>query len=331
MFFEDLGIDMEYVYRTILVNCPELVARKPILSIDQVSALKNKLCDLLGMPHLGLALGKQVRSAAFLPPGSALYREHQPTFKTLLQSMITTINATYPTVSLRYLETDHVAGLQVTAHEPDAASKRMAVETVMVNVSNHFPVFLGEAVGPECMTFDYGRPSYAGQYDQYFSCDLKFGAEHSAILIPKELLHMNIAITESSYACVRDLYLSGSNLPAKLSSLSKRLHTYLADIRVEDGFPTLDVAADHLCISPRTLRRHLNMLNTSYFEEIQAYRKQSAIHLLLNTRYSITDIALQLGFYDSSAFNNAFKKWMGRTPRQFRANPTPDDALQAIK
>lgn len=267
-FFEDLGVDLEYLYRTILVKCPELVARKPILSIDQVSALKNKLYDLLSLPHLGLALGKQVRSSAFLPPGSALFEVHQPTFENLLKLMIATINATYPTVSLRYFETDRAAGLQVTAHEPDAASKRMAIETVMVNVSNHFPVFLGESVGPEFMSFDYARPTYAGQYEQYFSCDMEFNAEHSAILIPKELLQANIVIAENSYACVRDLYLGGSTLPTKLSSLSKRLQTYLAEVHCGDGFPTLDVAASHLCLSPRTLRRHLKLLNTSYFEEI---------------------------------------------------------------
>ena len=85
----------------------------------------------------------------------------------------------------------------------------------------------------------------------------------------------------------------------------------------------LDAAASHSCLSPRTLRRHLKLLNTSYFEEIQSYRRRSAIDLLINSRDSITDIALHLGFYDSSAFNNAFKKWMGRTPRQFRMNPYP--------
>ena len=47
-------------------------------------------------------------------------------------------------------------------------------------------------------------------------------------------------------------------------------------------------------------------------------RKEFAIYYLTRTENCITDIAYSLGYCDSSAFSNAFKKWTNHTPRNYR-------------
>lgn len=315
-FFEGLGVDLHYLYRNLFIQYPE--SRPHPLSIDQVSALKNKLYDLLGMPHLGLALGKQVRTSAFIPSSIELFQHNQPTFAELLKIIGRNINASFPSVSLEYFETDKVVGLKIKSFNSSESSNRITVENFVVNLYNHVSLFLGDDVEPEFIAFDYPKPVYGNTYHQYFSCDLRFNFGYSAIVLSKEVSNAIILPTEKNYKQIQDLYLSGSNLPFKVSSVSKKFNLLLSESKDKETYPSLETSAQRLGLSPRTFRRYLKILNTSYLDEIRTFRKRYAIDLLMNSRNSITEIAFLLGFCDASAFNNAFKKWTGKTPRQFK-------------
>ncbi len=65
-------------------------------------------------------------------------------------------------------------------------------------------------------------------------------------------------------------------------------------------------------------------LGLSPWEYLQRYRIQQAKVLLSNSHASITDIAAQVGFDDSSYFNRVFRKHVGRTPSQYREQPSSD-------
>ena len=88
------------------------------------------------------------------------------------------------------------------------------------------------------------------------------------------------------------------------------------------AFPSLESAARKLGMSGRTLRRQLNNLGTNYQNELDLLRQEFAINYLTKTDKCITEIALMLGFCDSSAFSKAFKKWTGESPREFKKNHT---------
>jgi AraC-like DNA-binding protein len=47
-------------------------------------------------------------------------------------------------------------------------------------------------------------------------------------------------------------------------------------------------------------------------------RRQLAERLLEKTGYSLAEVAFMIGFSEQSAFNRAFKRWAGQTPRSFR-------------
>lgn len=54
-------------------------------------------------------------------------------------------------------------------------------------------------------------------------------------------------------------------------------------------------------------------------EFLNAYRVERACMLLINTEYSITDIACSCGFFDASYFVKVFKKYKGITPKKYRS------------
>ncbi len=81
--------------------------------------------------------------------------------------------------------------------------------------------------------------------------------------------------------------------------------------------PPLDLIAEQLHMSASSLRRHLKREKSSY-QAIKDRLYMQRASSLLQTNKSISDIAEQMGFNDSSCFQRSFKRWTGNTPGNFR-------------
>jgi len=81
----------------------------------------------------------------------------------------------------------------------------------------------------------------------------------------------------------------------------------------------LDTLASLVFLSPRQFeRRFRNLFHSSPGEFILKVRVDAAIRLLMESKFSVTEIAVRCGFYDNSHFTRQFKKKMGVSPVQFR-------------
>ena len=111
------------------------------------------------------------------------------------------------------------------------------------------------------------------------------------------------------------------------------LYYYLYDKLVEtNGIRSLRYLRDHFCEPLRV--EHLARLenyNLSYFSNwfkrqtgftpacyLRQLRLEKAKELLLTTHYSVTDIALQVGYNSNSSFTRAFKEAEGIAPLAYR-------------
>jgi AraC-like DNA-binding protein len=84
------------------------------------------------------------------------------------------------------------------------------------------------------------------------------------------------------------------------------------------GPPTLEVVAKQLHLEPRTLQNYLKKEGSGFRRICMESRRQKAIRLLSDPSVSIVEIAFILGFSEQSAFNHAFKRWTGATPKEYR-------------
>ena len=83
--------------------------------------------------------------------------------------------------------------------------------------------------------------------------------------------------------------------------------------------PTAELMARRLNISYSYMCSLLSKnLGTSYISLVNSIRCENAKKLLLTTDKSITDIALECGFCDTSYFVKIFKKLSGTTPLKFK-------------
>jgi AraC-like DNA-binding protein len=82
--------------------------------------------------------------------------------------------------------------------------------------------------------------------------------------------------------------------------------------------PALSEVAGELAMSPRSLRRRLAAADTSFGSLVARVRRQLAAELLLDTSLTVEQIAVELGYAETSSFTRAFTRWTGQPPSTFR-------------
>ena len=82
---------------------------------------------------------------------------------------------------------------------------------------------------------------------------------------------------------------------------------------------SIDEAADHLALSPRTLQRQLKQAETTFQQEVITVKLAEAERRMLDSDAPLTAIALDSGFATLQHFSAAFRKLRGMSPSEWRA------------
>ncbi len=146
---------------------------------------------------------------------------------------------------------------------------------------------------------------------------LNFGSALLQIHFPSQWLDTPLSTADPQLAalaaqrCEEELRLAGedTDIVVRVRELARQHLT--AD-------NALDVIADTLHLTTRTLRRRLQQAGTSYLELVEQLRRKLAEEHLLHSEKSVDEIAALLGYSDPSNFGRAFRRWHGCSPRQFR-------------
>ncbi|MDR0198975.1 MAG: AraC family transcriptional regulator [Streptococcaceae bacterium] len=161
--------------------------------------------------------------------------------------------------------------------------------------------------------------------------------EHPTLL--KNLLHcaqsyyadaQSVELQTSGYALLT-LYELLSDLNSEVLSSSQqdkrndlqerieRISSYIHDHYLENV--SLTVLAEQENFS-RTYFSHFfkNNFGVTFQEYVDNLRCEYGRHLLLTTKENLLNITYQSGFSDIRIFNNAYKRYYGITPREFREN-----------
>ena len=173
---------------------------------------------------------------------------------------------------------------------------------------------------PIAVHLAWDRPIDISEYERVFGCPVLFNQEEIAILIRKE--HVEEKVITANYHLLNILV---AHATEKINSLNNdQGFVYLVKTSminlVKPEFPTIEQVAAHLNISARTLQRRLADENTTYKKLVDELRKEFALSYMKRKDLNISNIAYLLNYGDASAFNRAFKRWTGMSPRNFRAN-----------
>jgi AraC family transcriptional regulator len=105
----------------------------------------------------------------------------------------------------------------------------------------------------------------------------------------------------------------GSERPRWLEDARERIHAELA------ARPSLTGLAATVDVHPVTLARAFRRaFGCTVGEYVRSLRIERAAHQLVNTDFSLAEIAIAAGFSDQSHFSNLFRRHTGLSPFQFR-------------
>ena len=195
--------------------------------------------------------------------------------------------------------------LFVTRHDGDSpAIPYLLMLTIVVTTTLTTLVILGYLLGSSVM-FRWGT-NVAGI--------LVIGAYFMSRRYPKVLQFLMVEAEKKYYA--RSL-LEGVNVTA----LIKKLGHLMEHERIyTDDQLTLRDLADELSITPHQLSQLLNeRLNTNFNTFVNQHRIRDARDMLLNhPGKTVLAVSLEVGFNSKSAFYEAFSRFTGMTPQNFR-------------
>lgn len=160
-------------------------------------------------------------------------------------------------------------------------------------------------------------PEKRAEYEQYFGCRVRTGKAavlgFSSVDMARPFLTANArmwAFFES------ELNTRLANLDTD-STVSERLRAVLLEL-LPAGLCSIDVAADRLAVSKRTLQRKLTAESVSYHDVLQSVREELADHYLTASRLPLAEIAFLLGYNETNSFIRAFSAWKGVAPGNYR-------------
>ncbi|ELR67188.1 transcriptional regulator, AraC family [Photobacterium marinum] len=113
---------------------------------------------------------------------------------------------------------------------------------------------------------------------------------------------------------------------ARTSSPDEFLKAFKAAIRpyISSGKLPIDFAAELTGLGVRTLQRHLKLCGTTFRQVNDSILIEYACEILLDTNWTVHQIAINLGYSDTSHFARAFRKSMNCSPKKYRLMNSKD-------
>jgi AraC-like DNA-binding protein len=211
-------------------------------------------------------------------------------------------------------------------HEPRVEAMAEPIEMMIAALAYTARRMNPSMPPPDEVCFRHPRRHPLPRYEQVFEAPVRFEAGFAGVVFPQASLALPILGA--------DLFM-GKYLQQQVEALERTRRPPPAgqplDARVREaidgGLPSgaTDQAAvaRALGLSSRSLQRGLQVLGTSFSEQLDAVRRARSLQLLRDPELSVREIAFMLGYADPRAFYRSFRRWTGHTPAEHRRDGRP--------
>ena len=155
-------------------------------------------------------------------------------------------------------------------------------------------------------------------FQKIFDCDIEFNAEVNALYFHSDYLKQKPIVHEELISEIIFQQFENQKLTQDvnvITSVEQTIYMLLAT-----GDCSKENIAMCMGIHPKKMQRTLQENNTSYKELLDNTRKIEAKRVIELGGASLTNLALNLGYADFSAFSRRFKTWYGVSPSKWRKN-----------
>lgn len=174
-------------------------------------------------------------------------------------------------------------------------------------------------IAPLSISFKHGAPKELKSYRDAFKCPVRFNQAHNFMAYKtsdletrtaKADISINKFLVERVEEKTRGIEVSSFKIVTDVEGL-------ITDA-LPSGIPGISRIGQHMGMSSRTLTRRLSESGITFRDLVRQTQEKISKDLLLNSSYTVSEIAFQTGFSEQSAFSRAFKRWTGQSPLEYR-------------
>jgi len=169
------------------------------------------------------------------------------------------------------------------------------------------------------ITLKYAKPIHYRTYSEHCACPIEFDAQENTLWVPiktlmEPLMLSNQMVEKQAIAiCEEEMARVEQVQKGDIAWLVKTEFT-----QCDVSKTNLEALSARLGMNARTLRRKLQLADTSYRELYQQYQFQVVVQSLADHQLDLATIAKQSGFSDAAGLRQAFVRWTGMSPSQYR-------------
>lgn len=212
------------------------------------------------------------------------------------------------------------AFFRLETRSPQIRMSRHATEFKVAMVLEACRVWVGPALRPKEAHLSVTRSGSLREAERRLGCTARYGMEATGLVFAATQLDLAPRMSDPYLLDLLERVATEcfAKRPPVPDAFRIRVERLLLDA-LPKGTPTAGQVANALGISERTLARRLGAEGAPFGQVLDDLRRDMALGYLDDPGISLSQVAYLLGYGDQSAFSNAFRRWTGRSPSQFRA------------
>ena len=286
---------------------------------DHFSHVLQALVHASNNPRIALSLGEATQPRLLGSIGFIM--STAPTLDKAYQTLVDYFPLLFEGAVLKIEQTIEGTLLTIEMSQPDLQT----VEYFLACLVNWPRWLTGQQVPVSFVRLGFAEPDDIQPYQRFFAAEVEFNAACNQILLPSQYLtHSCLDANAEMHQLHRefaDSLLSKSNQQSALVAQIRQL--IRQQLNEGRGSVRREQIADNVGVSLRTLQRKLGALGTSFQDVYDLTRREVSLQHIQRGELSFGEIAFQLGFSNQSAFQKAFKRWMGVPPSMYRQQISP--------
>lgn len=279
------------------------------------------LWEILGRrldASIGLRLGLQSKSAALGAYGQAIRSAPSMFLALHCLSHFIVVFTQAARLEINLIGHQIIVSYQIT--DPTITARRQDAEFTLGFILNLLrEITQNSSLTPERVDFEHAQPQSLFWHRRLLTCPLHFNQPDNRLLFPRGLLDMPVCTSDPRLFQALEPFLAQQRqIRMSNGDLLTQLKRHIVD-NLSSGAGNLDRVAHNMGLSPRTLQRRLAKHQVEFKRLVDETRRALAEGYVAQPHYTLTEIALSLGYAECSSFSRAFRRWTHLTPQQYRS------------
>lgn len=297
---------------------PDLLEQaKPVAAFEEIAGFFEHAAALTGDDALGFRRGtvREMRRLGLI----SYVGMSSPSVRTALVNIARYRRVFSDAIEIDVQRLDSEGLLRWHFAVPSNVRRRQYVEFGASGLLHELRKASNRRFTPEAVSFSHARKTNIAEFERFFGCAVRFGQTRNTVTFSQEVLDMPLMTADDAlYSVLVDhcelvLTSKSRNMPAIIVDVERAI----AD-RLASGTAAQEEIARDLGMSARTLSRRLAEEKTTFQKIVEQLRASLASSYLRDSDLSLAEIAFLLGYSGLSSFSEAFKRWTGQSPGQYR-------------